>query len=317
MDSIDRLKTGFAALPEELRLEIYRWNANRMVLNTVPGIKHVRWMATAYSSGITGVSREIQQAAGDTLYALDREKEARLVVHWKGIKQLPRLLQLLAHTYTWGEHWLEANPPNATDGQQDWVRVKKSTSHDLNTLLYEYLNPSHYKRIFSELGDPSRLPTLSTLVRDWFSDIATKCNTAAPIPLSTAERRLLIEFLEMTMDKLRNPSTSGDVEIYITVPTVDATYADPDDQTRALYLDDVVEYMYQLFETFRTHFRIKFRLVAVLNTPADELIWTLVGEDYAKFIEPCYNIVQREGTGDFEVTFSSIMRVDHEALDMA
>jgi len=42
MDSIDRLKTGFAALPEELRLEIYRWSANRMVLNTVPGIKHVR-----------------------------------------------------------------------------------------------------------------------------------------------------------------------------------------------------------------------------------------------------------------------------------
>ncbi|KAI4928825.1 hypothetical protein J4E85_005447 [Alternaria conjuncta] len=297
MDSIDRLKTGFAALPEELRLEIYKWNANRMALNTVPGIKHVRWVATAYSSGITGVSREIQQAASDTLYALDREKEARLFVHWKGIKQLPRLLQLLAHTYTWGKRWLEANPPNATDGQQDWVRVKKSTSHDLNTLLYEYLNPSHYKRIFSELGDPSRLPTLSTLVRDWFSDIATKCNTAAPIPLSTAERRLLIEFLEMTMDKLRNPN--------------------PDDQTRALYLDDVVEYMYQLFETFRTHFRIKFRLVAVLNTPADELIWTLVGEDYAKFIEPCYNIVQREGTGDFEVTFSSIMRVDHEALDMA
>jgi len=49
-------------------------------------------MATAYNSGITGVNREIQQAAGDTLYALDREKDARLVVHWKGIKQLPRLL---------------------------------------------------------------------------------------------------------------------------------------------------------------------------------------------------------------------------------
>jgi len=119
------------------------------------------------------------------------------------------------------------------------------------------------------------------------------------------------------MDKLRNPSTSGDIHISITVPTADATYADPDGQTRALYLDHVVKSMHQLFETFRSHFRIRFRLLAVVNTPADELIWTLVGEDYAKSIEPCYNIVQREGTGDFEVKFSSIMRVDHEALDMA
>ncbi|KAI4918337.1 hypothetical protein J4E90_002721 [Alternaria incomplexa] len=317
MDSKDRLKTGFAALPEELHLEIYKWSANRMVLKTVPGIKHVRWVATTYNSGITGVSREIQQAAGDTLYALDREKKARLFVHWKGIKQLPRLLQLLAHTYTWGKRWLEANPPNATDGQQDWVRVKKSTSHDLNALLYEYLNPSHYKKIFSELGDPSRSPTLSALVRDWFSDIATKCNTAAPIPMDTTERRLLIEFLEMTMDKLRNPNTRGDLEISITVPKADTNYADPDDQTRRLYLDDVVEYMYQLFETFRTHFRIKFRFLAVLNTPADEFKWILVGGYYAEFVEPSYNLVQTEGTGGFEVKLGSIARVDHEALDMA
>jgi len=97
----------------------------------------------------------------------------------------------------------------------------------------------------------------------------------------------------------------------------DATHVDTDGQTRALYLDHMVEYMYQIFETFCTRFRIRIRLLAVENTPADELIWTLVGEDYAKFIEPCDNIVQREGSGDFEVKFSSIMRVDHEALDMA
>lgn len=274
MDSPGTLKASFAALPEELHLEIYRWDANRMVLNTVPRIKHVRWMATTYHSGITGVSREIQQAAGDALYALDREKEAHLVVHWKGIKQLPRLLQLLAHTYTWVERWLQANTPNATDCQQHWVRVKRSTSHDFNALLYEYLNLSRYKEIFSQLEDSSRSPTLSALVRDWFSDIATKCNTATPISVDTTERRLLVKILEMTMDKLRNPSTSGDLEISITVPTADPAYADPNGQTRILYLDDVVEYMYPLSKTFRTHFRIRFRLLAVLNTPADELIWT-------------------------------------------
>lgn len=97
----------------------------------------------------------------------------------------------------------------------------------------------------------------------------------------------------------------------------DATHADPDGQIGALYLDHMVEYMYQIFETFCTRFRIRFRFLAVINTPADELIWTLVGEDYAKFIEPSYNLVQREGTWDFKVKFSSIMRVDHEALDMA
>jgi len=197
------------------------------------------------------------------------------------------------------------------------VRVKKSNSHDLNALLYEYLNPRHYKRIFSELGDPSRSPTLSALVRDWFSDIATKCNTAAPIPVDTTERSLLVEFLEMTMDKLRNPSTRGDLEISITVPTADANYVDPDGQTRGVHLYHVGEYMYQLFETFRTQFRIRFRLLAVLNTPADELKWTLVGGAYADFIEPSYNLVQMEGTGDFEVKFGSITRVDYEALDMA
>ncbi|KAI4663519.1 uncharacterized protein J4E78_003935 [Alternaria triticimaculans] len=88
MDSFHRLKTGFAALPEELRLEIYRWDANCTVLNTVPEIKHVRWMATAYNSDITGVSPEIQQAAGDALCALDRQKEAGLVLHCKVIKHL-------------------------------------------------------------------------------------------------------------------------------------------------------------------------------------------------------------------------------------
>ncbi|KAH6866768.1 hypothetical protein BKA58DRAFT_441767 [Alternaria rosae] len=317
MDSPDTLKASFAALPEELHLEIYRWDANRMVLNTVPRIKHVRWMATAYHSGTIGVSREIQQAAGDALYALDREKEAHLVVHSKGIKQLPRLLQLLAHTYTWGERWFQANTPNATDCQQHWVRVKRSTSHDLNALLYEYLNPSRYKEIFSELGNSSRSPTLSALVRDWFSDIATKCNTATPISVDTTERCLLVKFLEMTMDKLQNPSTSGDLEISITVPTANATYADPDGQNRELYLEHLLGYMYQLFKTFRTHFRIRFRLLAVLSTPADELIWTLVGDDYANFIEPGYLIVQKGDADDFEVNFGSITRVEYEALDMA
>jgi len=74
MDRFNRLRTGFAALSDKLRLEIYRWDANFTVLNTVPGTNFARSMATAYNPGITRVSREIQQAAGEALYALDREK---------------------------------------------------------------------------------------------------------------------------------------------------------------------------------------------------------------------------------------------------
>jgi hypothetical protein len=250
------------------------------------------------------------------LYALDREEEARVLVHWKGIKQLPRLLQLLAHTYTWGERWLEANPPHATDDQQDLMRGRKSTSQDLNVLLYEYLNPIRYKRIFSKLGDSSQSRTLSKLALDCFRDIAKKCDTAAPIPLDHTERKVLTEFLEMTMDRLRNPRTTRDLDICLIVPGTKDTYADPADQSTELFCYEVGQYMYQLFKTFHMYFRIKFQLLAVLDTPACEERWGWRGEDYAELLEPGNIIVKKKDVGDFEVKLGSIMRADFERLSI-
>jgi hypothetical protein len=286
-------------------------------MNHIPGFEHALWPSIAYDCGIAGVSRQIQQAADDALIALDREKEARIYLHWKGIKQLPRLLQLLAHTYTWGERWLEANPPFVTDDRQDWVRVKQSTSHDLNILLYEYLSPTRYKSIFDELGSSSRSPKLGTHVRNWFRHIAVNCNTAAPISLDETERHLLVKFLEMTMDKMRNPRTTGDIEICLIVPRAYSFSLASVDQANAIDPYHIAQYMYQLFKTFRKDFRIKFHLLTILETSTREQLWTWPIGAYIPYLDPGFELMEKVDADDFQINFGGITREDIETMGFA
>jgi hypothetical protein len=110
----------FSGIAEELRLSIYENTATKEVFKPYIGDQpHICWQAHAFDSGIVDVSRQTKGSAQGFLKALDRKDKAGIWVHWNGIKQLPRLLQLVAHAYSWGERWLKANLPNAAGDSQD------------------------------------------------------------------------------------------------------------------------------------------------------------------------------------------------------
>jgi hypothetical protein len=178
-----------------------------------------------FDSGIINVSRLTKGSAQSVLNALDRKMEAMIIVDWTGIEQLPRLLQLIARGYSWGQRWLKHNPPNPAGDSEDWQRVKAATSHDMSQLIGEYLDPADYISIFRKLGKRSYSKYLSSTERRWFRHIATACITAAPTVMNDIEKRFLIRFLEITLDRMRNPDNDrGELHIRILVPTLNGSY---------------------------------------------------------------------------------------------
>jgi hypothetical protein len=81
-----------------------------------------------------------------------------------------------------------------------------------------------YKKLGKKLGKK-----VDYNIRPWFKAIAKGCDTAAPIAMNDIEKRFLVQFLETTLDRLRNPDNNlGELEIRIVLPSTDGVYKDPD-----------------------------------------------------------------------------------------
>ena len=269
------------------------------------------------------VSRLTKGPAQGVLNPVNLKDEAMITVYWGGIKQLPRLLQLVARAYSWDEHWLKHNPPNPAGDSQNWQRVKAATSHDINQLIGEYLDPADNRGVFRKLGKRRYYKYLSITERRWFKDMATACNTAVPTIMNDIERRFLIRFLETTLDRLHNPDNDrGELSIRIVLPTLDGAYLNPDDNGEVMDEETVVRIMYQRFKLFRKHLCLKFWIVEVHdpnggNGADDAQAWATCGceyAEYAEYLDPNSGIVEELNEEDFKVGHAVILPVTLTAM---